>query len=140
MKFVKFLKANKKWIFVLIITVISFDLMHKIGNIERGYNAIGCEIFVLLIPLFVWLYPSFKKDFKEVILKIKAEDKTNEIKTINKWNKIDKIKIEQVEGKIKVPTRYVYAECPNCNNCFIMVCTIQYKYCPNCNSKIESGD
>lgn len=56
----------------------------------------------------------------------------------HKWNKLDKIKIKQIEGLIEIPTRYVYAECPNCNHCFIMVCTSQYKYCPNCGEVMKS--
>lgn len=54
-----------------------------------------------------------------------------------KWNKLDKIKVKQVEGFIEIPKRYVYAECPNCNNCFTMVCTSQFKYCPNCGERKE---
>lgn len=59
------------------------------------------------------------------------------VKPKGKWNKIDKIKVRQVEGFAEIPTRYVYAECPNCKNCFVMVCTSQYKYCPNCGERKE---
>ena len=33
---------------------------------ERGYNAIGGEVFMFLIPFFVWVAPEIKKSIKEI--------------------------------------------------------------------------
>ena len=70
MKLIKFLKENKKWIlkwfFVIILTVAAFISLHKLATIERGYDAIGGEIFMFLIPFFVWIAPEIKKSIKEI--------------------------------------------------------------------------
>ena len=70
MKFVKFLKANKKvilkWFFVFVLSAVAFVGLHKLATIERGYNAIGGEIFMFLIPFFVWIAPEIKKTIKEI--------------------------------------------------------------------------
>lgn len=70
MKVVKFLKANKKWIlkwfFVFVLSVVAFVVLHKLATIERGYKAIGGEIFMFLIPFFVWVAPEIKKSIKEI--------------------------------------------------------------------------
>ena len=69
MKVIKFLKANKKWIlkwfFVILLSVVAFLGLHKLATVERGYNAIGGEMFMFLIPLFVWIAPEIKKSIKE---------------------------------------------------------------------------
>ena len=70
MKFIKFLKENKKWIlkwfFVILLSVVAFLGLHKLATVERGYNAIGGEIFMFLIPFFVWIAPEIKKSIKEI--------------------------------------------------------------------------
>lgn len=70
MKFVKFLKENWKWIlkwtFVFALSVVAFVVLHKLATVERGYKAIGGEIFVFLIPFFVWIAPEIKKSIKEI--------------------------------------------------------------------------
>ena len=70
MKFIKFLKENKKWIlkwfFVILLSVVAFLGLHKLATVERGYNAIGGEMFMFLIPLFVWIAPEIKKSIKEI--------------------------------------------------------------------------
>ena len=70
MKVIKFLKANKKmifkWLFVVVLSVDAFAGLHKLATVERGYNAIGGEIFMFLIPLFVWIAPKIKKSIKEI--------------------------------------------------------------------------
>lgn len=70
MKFIKFLKENKKWIlkwfFVILLSVVAFLGLHKLATIEREYNAIGGEIFMFLIPFFVWIAPEIKKSIKEI--------------------------------------------------------------------------
>lgn len=70
MKFIKFLKENKKWIlkwfFVIVLSIVAFIGLHKLATVERGYNAIGGEMFMLLIPFFVWITPEIKKSIKEI--------------------------------------------------------------------------
>ena len=70
MKFIKFLKANKpfifKWFLVGVLTVVAFVGLHKLATIERGYDAIGGEMFMFLIPFFVWIAPEIKKSIKEI--------------------------------------------------------------------------
>lgn len=70
MKVIKFLKANRrmilKWSFVIALSVGAFIVLHKLATVQRGYNALGGEIFIFLIPLFVWLAPEIKKSIKEI--------------------------------------------------------------------------
>ena len=70
MKVIKFLKANKKvilkWFFVVVLSVVAFVGLHKLATVERGYNAIGGEMFMFLIPFFVWIAPETKKSIKEI--------------------------------------------------------------------------
>ena len=70
MKVIKFLKENWKWIlkwfFVFVLSEVAFILLHKLATIERGYNAIGGEMFMFLIPFFVWVAPEIKKSIKEI--------------------------------------------------------------------------
>lgn len=70
MKFIKFLKENKKWIlkwlFVIMLSVVAFIGFHKLATLERGYDAIGGEMFMFLIPFFVWIAPEIKKSIKEI--------------------------------------------------------------------------
>lgn len=70
MKVIKFLKANKKvilkWSFVFVLSVAAFVGLNKLATVERGYNAIGGEMFMFLIPLFVWIAPEIKKSIKEI--------------------------------------------------------------------------
>lgn len=70
MKVIKFLKANKKvilkWFFVFVLSAVAFIVLHKLATVERGYNAIGGEIFMFLIPFFVWIAPEIKKSIKEI--------------------------------------------------------------------------
>lgn len=70
MKVIKFLKENKKvilkWFFVILLSVVAFLGLHKLATAERGYNAIGGEMFMFLIPLFVWIAPEIKKSIKEI--------------------------------------------------------------------------
>ena len=62
----KILKKCIKWIFVLVISITAFIVMHKIATTDRGYNAFGGEMFMFLIPLFVWIAPEIKKSIKEI--------------------------------------------------------------------------
>ena len=70
MKVIKFLKANKKmilkWFFVVVLSAGAFVGLHKLATGERGYNAIGGEMFMFLVPFFVWVAPEIKKSIKEI--------------------------------------------------------------------------
>lgn len=70
MKIKNFLKANKKvilkWVFVIMLSMGAFIELHKLATVERGYNAIGGEVFMFLIPFFVWIAPEIKKSIKEI--------------------------------------------------------------------------
>ena len=70
MKVIKVLKANKKmilkWAFVFVLSAVAFVGLHKLATAERGYNAIGGELFMFLIPFFVWVAPEIKKSIKEI--------------------------------------------------------------------------
>ena len=70
MKVIKFFKENKKvilkWFFVFVLSVVAFVGLNKLATVERGYNAIGGEMFMFLIPFFVWIAPEIKKTIKEI--------------------------------------------------------------------------
>ena len=60
-KGLRFLKRHRKAIakalVVTAITIITFILAHKAGTTERGYEALGGEMFAFLIPFFAWILP-----------------------------------------------------------------------------------
>lgn len=58
-------KVPVKWIALSVLGIVLFMLAHKLATIERSYNAMGGEMFMLLIPFFVWIAQDFKKFFKE---------------------------------------------------------------------------
>lgn len=59
-------KSIVKWLLAIIATILVYNILHSIGTAERGYEAIGGELFgALAIPLFVWLLPSIKEWWKE---------------------------------------------------------------------------
>lgn len=58
-------KKVLKWVLIFFVSVIAFAIAHKLATIERSYNAIGGEMFVLLIPFFVWYIQDCVKFFKE---------------------------------------------------------------------------
>ena len=64
----KFLRENgkfiTKWLIVLVVSFVLYDIFHDMATLKRGYNAIGGEMFMLMIPFWVWLAPSFKDIFK----------------------------------------------------------------------------
>lgn len=67
MKILKMLikKVPVKWIALSVLGIVLFLLAHKLATVERSYNAMGGEMFMLLIPFFVWVAQDFKKFFKE---------------------------------------------------------------------------
>ena len=57
MKILKMLikKVPVKWIVLSVLGIVLFMLAHKLAIVERSYNAMGGEMFMLLIPFFVWV-------------------------------------------------------------------------------------
>lgn len=66
----KFFKKNYKciikWLIVLLVSVLLYKLCHYVAILDRGYEAFGGEIFMFLIPFFVWIAPEIKKSIKEI--------------------------------------------------------------------------
>lgn len=60
----RFLKMNYKAIIkgLILIAVLIFGyiVLHDIATAERGYNAIGGEATIFLLPLLWWAKPSLK--------------------------------------------------------------------------------
>ena len=64
--FKKNLKFIIKWAVVLLASVMFYKACHYVATLDRGYEAIGGEMFVFLIPFFVWISPEIKKSIKEI--------------------------------------------------------------------------
>ena len=64
--FKKNLKFIIKWVVVLLASVMFYKVCHYVATLDRGYEAIGGEIFMFLIPFFVWIAPEIKKSIKEI--------------------------------------------------------------------------
>ena len=67
----KFLKRNGqaliKYTLILAVAVIAYILAHKAGTTERGYEAVGGEIFVPLLIIFAEdIWEIIKEPFKAV--------------------------------------------------------------------------
>lgn len=57
-------KKIKKWGIIALITVVVSIVIHEYGIIERGYNAIGGEILLFIIPFFIWMISKDNKNNK----------------------------------------------------------------------------
>ena len=64
--FKKNLKFIIKWAIVLLASVMFYKVCHYVATLHRGYEAIGGEAFMFLIPFFVWVAPEIKKSIKEI--------------------------------------------------------------------------
>ena len=60
MKNAKKYKKIIKWFLIILLSVLLFALSNKFASLSRGYNAVGGEIFMLLIPFAVWIAPKMK--------------------------------------------------------------------------------
>lgn len=49
-----------KAVLLTIITFLVYAYCHKLATIERGYEAIGGELFAFCIPFAVWVAPKLK--------------------------------------------------------------------------------
>ena len=64
--FKKNLKFIIKWAVVLLVAVMFYKFCHYVATLDRGNEAFGGEIFMFLIPFFVWIAPEIKKTIKEI--------------------------------------------------------------------------
>lgn len=75
MKLLKVLKKHRKfiikWSVVFGLTFYVFAKIHEAATLDRGYEAIGGEIFLFFIPVVVLYYPDIKKEIKEVLKCVK---------------------------------------------------------------------
>ena len=67
----KFFKRNAKdiikYTLILVTAIIAYVIAHKAGNAERGYEAVGGEIFVPLLIIFAEdIWQIIKAPFKAV--------------------------------------------------------------------------
>jgi hypothetical protein len=64
-KFFKFLKEYYKPIlkglFLAAVLIYGYTVLHNIATAQRGYNAIGGEIFVFFIPYLWWAIKKLKE-------------------------------------------------------------------------------
>lgn len=56
MKIKRFLKKHYKAIIkyslILAVAIIGYAIVHKLGTVERGYEAVGGEIFIPFLVIF----------------------------------------------------------------------------------------
>ena len=68
--FKKIIKKHGKFIIEAVVitaaTIAVFLMAHDIATAERGYEALGGEVFAFLIPYFIWLAPKLAEPFKAV--------------------------------------------------------------------------
>ena len=67
----KFFKKHGKKMFlfaaITAATVTAYTAAHDFATLERGYEAIGGEMFIPLLPVLIWLIaPDFTAPFKEL--------------------------------------------------------------------------
>ena len=48
----KHYKAIRKYSLILAVAIIGYEIAHKLGVIERGYEAVGGEIFIPFLIIF----------------------------------------------------------------------------------------
>lgn len=55
-KVLRFIIRNRraviKWLAIVIVAVVAYQIAHKAGTAERGYEAVGGEIFIPLLVIF----------------------------------------------------------------------------------------
>ena len=70
---IKFIKRHYEKITLAVIIIVAayigFDIMHEMATAERGYNAIGGEVFGLLIPFMCYVALKNTKETKEALKK-----------------------------------------------------------------------
>ena len=70
MKLVKVLKKHKKWVLRILVAAATFALvavLHEVGTAERGFEAVGGEVMVFLLPFIIHgLVQSAKETVEEL--------------------------------------------------------------------------
>lgn len=73
-KFVKFMRKNFKKILIAAVVIaavfIGYDILHNIATAERGYDAIGGEIFIFLLPYLIKTVIETAKDTAAVLKEV----------------------------------------------------------------------
>lgn len=70
-RFFNFLKSNRTKIILAVAAIVTYILAHKAGTAERGYEAIGGEMFVPFVVLFA---PEFWELIKAPFKAVKANE------------------------------------------------------------------
>lgn len=56
-----------KWFALVTVAIVSYQIAHKLGTAERGYEAVGGEIFVPFLVFFAKdIFKMFTEPFKVV--------------------------------------------------------------------------
>lgn len=69
------IKAIVKYVVLTVCGIILFHAGSVLAYAERGYKALGGEMFLLLLPLFYYLVSTMYHDVKKMIKEIKEENK-----------------------------------------------------------------
>ena len=73
-KLVKFIRKNFKKILISTVVIaavfIGYEILHIIATAERGYDAIGGEIFIFLMPYLIKTAKEAVKDTAAVLKKV----------------------------------------------------------------------
>lgn len=70
-KFLRYIVHNRKTIIKTILigitAIVAYELAHKLGTADRGYEAIGGEIFIPFLVIFAKpLWEMIKEPFKTI--------------------------------------------------------------------------
>ena len=63
---IRYIKKALKFLLIAGITVVAYTVAHRIATAWRGYEALGGEAFIILVPFYLWVGPSLKGFFSEV--------------------------------------------------------------------------
>ena len=60
-------KAIIKGVLTVVISIVAYQVAHKLGTAERGYEAVGGEIFIPFLVIFAKdIFKMFAEPFKAV--------------------------------------------------------------------------
>ncbi len=66
-----------KYLFLSLVGAAAFVAANSAATVDRGYYAIGGEVFFILLPLFWYLFGQMARDIKQEI-KIFMEEMKND--------------------------------------------------------------
>lgn len=69
----KLIRGIAKYIFLTAIGIALFKVAAADAAVQRGYQAIGGEYALLLLPLFYWVFTNMAKDIFREYVEIFAE-------------------------------------------------------------------